>query len=87
MARATKEQLEQRKENALMLLDYHTDEYRTWYAKIVGMTDPKPTDIAELKTQRALMDIKADAIHTQIRYLDELIATYDVEEPTAEVVE
>lgn len=87
MARATLEQLEQRKENALMLLDQHTDEYRIWYAKISGMTDPKPSDIAELKTQRALMDIKADVIHTQIRYLDELIATYDVEEPTENTVE
>lgn len=86
MARATKEQLEQRKENALTMLDQHTDEYRTWYAKIAGLTDPKPSDIADLKTQRALMDIKADAIHTQIRYLDELIATYaDPVDATAEM--
>lgn len=80
MARATKEQLENRKENALTMLDQHTDEYRTWYVKIASMTNPKPSDIAELKTQRALMDIKADAIHTQIKLLDELIETYKTEE-------
>lgn len=80
MARATKEQLENRKENALALLDAHADSYRVWYASIANLDAPTPAQFAELKSQRALMDMKGDAIHTQIKLLDELIATYDTEE-------
>ncbi len=83
MARATKEQLEQRKENALALLDAHADSYRVWYASISSMTSPTPAQFAELKSQRALMDLKGDAIHTQINLLDELIATYDTDDQSA----
>lgn len=86
MARATKEQLENRKENALALLDSHADSYRVWYAKISGVTKPTPAELAEMKAERQLMDIKGDAIHTQIKLLDELLETYNVEEITKTAV-
>ena len=85
MARATLEQLQNRKENALALLDAHADAYRVWYASIANLSAPTPAQFAELKSQRALMDLKGDAIHTQIKLLDELIATYD--EPTEAIAE
>lgn len=80
MARATKGQLENRKENALALLDQCTDEYRTFYASLAGVNDPTFESLAQIKHKRELLDFKVSAIHEQIKLLDELIATYNTEE-------
>ena len=70
---STVTELETRKGKALNLLESHADEYRLFYVELINCKDPTPQDIESFKVKRDLLSLKADAIHTQIKYLDELI--------------
>lgn len=69
----TIEELKKRKENAIKLLETHTDEYRLFYAELTNEKEPTPEKIEKFKVKREQLEMKAEAIHTQIRYIDELI--------------
>lgn len=69
----TLENLEERKAKALSLLDTHADEYRVFYSKVTGIKELTSEAINQLKLEREQLSLKADVIHTQIQFIEELI--------------
>lgn len=71
-----------KKENAVKLLEAHEDEYRLFYVKVANVRFKEdngltPSDyerkLEELRIEREFLRMKADAIHTEIKFLDEII--------------
>lgn len=69
----TIEEIKTRKERAVKLLEAHADEYRLFYVELTNEKEPTAEKIEQFKVKREQLEMKADAIHTQIRFLDELI--------------
>lgn len=67
----TYEEAQAKKEKAVKLLESHEDEYRLFYVELQGIKTREEVREAELK--RKILDMKADAIHTELKFLDELI--------------
>lgn len=72
-----------KKEKVLKLLEAHEDEYRLFYAKVSAVkfgVDPGVNTaspeylLGEFRTEWEFLRLKADTIHTELNYLDEIIA-------------
>lgn len=66
----TLDEVKAKKEKALKLLETHEDEYRVFYAELTKITTVE--ELRNAKVKRDILALKADTIHTEIRYLEEL---------------
>lgn len=66
----TLDEIKAKKEKAIKLLEAHEDEYRVFYAELTRIKGVE--ELRDAKTKREVLALKADVIHTEIKYLEEL---------------
>lgn len=78
----TLDDIKTRKENAVKLLNTHTDKYRTLYSQIAVIADPTEEQISSFTKKRKWLEMEADSIHSQLSFIEEL-QTYAEQEEAA----
>lgn len=68
----TLEEIRTRRENAIKLLNTHTDKYRTLYATVYGINEPTDDNIALIERKKKMLDFESYTIHRQLDLLSEL---------------
>lgn len=68
----TLDEIRNRRENAIKLLNTHTDKYRLLYSQIAVISEPSDEQITEFERKWKWLKIESDSIHRQLDLLSEL---------------